>query len=390
MLVGAGEVVGDQPADLERLAVVGLVVPGRQGVRAEHDATLDLVAETRFARRHVHRVGVGRVDPESVAHAVVASEIARRLGRRDQVVGGEAVRERRDLDVDDLRPGVGERVEGDLDLLEHVRVGPFGQIGDAPHAQSLHAVVERRGDDRGGQRDRRRVVEVVASDHLDRQRGVGDGVGERPDLVEAAGERDEPVAADDPIRGLHADDAAQRRRLADRTARVAAEPERGKPGRDRGGAPATRPTRHAGRVVRVAGRSERRVLGARPHRELVEVGLADQHRAGRPQPLHHGAVVRRTPTVEDLRRARRDDAPRAHVVLQRYRHAGEWSGIASGGHGGVDVVRGGAGLVPKHGVEGVQLALPSVDCGEVLIDDLTCRALAGPHRGGDGGRGRWH
>ena len=43
------------------------------------------------------------------------------------------------------------------------------------------------------------------------ERGVGDGVGERPDLVEAAGERDQPVPADDAVRRLDPDDAAQRR-----------------------------------------------------------------------------------------------------------------------------------------------------------------------------------
>ena len=55
------------------------------------------------------------------------------------------------------------------------------------------------------------------------ERGVGDGRRERADLVEAAGEGDEPVAADDAVRRLDPDDAAQRGRLADRPAGVAAE-----------------------------------------------------------------------------------------------------------------------------------------------------------------------
>ena len=106
VLVGAGEVVGDQPAHLQRLAVVGVVVAGRQGVGAEHDPPLDLVAEAGGPGGHVHRVGVGRLDAQAVAHAVVAGEVARRLRRGDQVVGGEPVGERRHLDVDDLGAGL--------------------------------------------------------------------------------------------------------------------------------------------------------------------------------------------------------------------------------------------------------------------------------------------
>ena len=45
LLVGGGEVADDQRADLLGLAVVGVVVAGRQGVGAEHDAPLDLGTE---------------------------------------------------------------------------------------------------------------------------------------------------------------------------------------------------------------------------------------------------------------------------------------------------------------------------------------------------------
>ena len=58
-------------------------------------------------------------------------------------------------------------------------------------------------------------------------------VAERPDLVEAARERDQAVARDAPVRGLDADDAAERRGLPDRATGVGAERERREPGRDR-------------------------------------------------------------------------------------------------------------------------------------------------------------
>src|SRR6478736_4990467 len=89
-----------------------------------------------------------------------------------------------------------------------------------------------------------RVHRIVTADDVEHQRRVGDRVGEWPDLVEAAGERDQAVAADVAVGRLHADDSAQRGGLADRAARVAAEPDRGEPGGNRGGTTTAAPTRH--------------------------------------------------------------------------------------------------------------------------------------------------
>ena len=92
-LVGAVEVADDQRADPLRLAVVRVVVAGRERVRAEHDPALHLGAEPGVARARAFIVGdVGAVDAQAVAHAVVAGEVARRLRRRDQVVGRQPVR----------------------------------------------------------------------------------------------------------------------------------------------------------------------------------------------------------------------------------------------------------------------------------------------------------
>ena len=90
LLEGGLEVVGDQRADLLRLAVVGVVVAGGERVGADHDAAFDLVAEARLARLGVHASSVrGVLGAEAVADAVVAGEVRRALGGRDQVVGGE-------------------------------------------------------------------------------------------------------------------------------------------------------------------------------------------------------------------------------------------------------------------------------------------------------------
>ena len=107
------------------------------------------------------------------------------------------------------------------------------------------------------------------------------GARERADLIERRGEGDQAVARDAAVGRLEPDDAAERRRLADRAAGVGAERER------RHAAPPPRPPirrssrRGCGRGPRVARRAERAVLGRRAHRELVAVGLADDDRAGR-------------------------------------------------------------------------------------------------------------
>ena len=85
-LEDASEVVRDQRAHLLRLLVVGVVVAGRQHVRAEQDAARDFGAEAARARRLVHAAQAVAFDAQSVSHAVEAREVRRRLGRRDDVV----------------------------------------------------------------------------------------------------------------------------------------------------------------------------------------------------------------------------------------------------------------------------------------------------------------
>ena len=79
---GRLEVARDERADLLGLAVVGVVVAARQGVRAEHDAALDLGAETgRAGQRHDLLGAAGAVvaDPQAVAHGVEAGQVGRAL-----------------------------------------------------------------------------------------------------------------------------------------------------------------------------------------------------------------------------------------------------------------------------------------------------------------------
>ena len=72
-------------------------------------------------------------------------------------------------------------------------------------------------------------------------------------------------------------------------------------------------------VPRVLHRAEGRVLVRRAHRELVHVGLAEEHRAGAIELLDHVRVVGRDEVREDLRAARRAPALGAEEILVRDR-----------------------------------------------------------------------
>ena len=90
------EVALDERAHLLRAAVVGVVVAGAQRVGAEDDAALDLGAEAGLAGRGhdvLDRAAAVRADPQAEAHGVELGQVAGRLGREDQVVGGDRVLE---------------------------------------------------------------------------------------------------------------------------------------------------------------------------------------------------------------------------------------------------------------------------------------------------------
>ena len=120
----------------------------------------------------------------------------------------------------------------------------FSSFG-TPTLQALE-VLGLRDRDRLRQLDRRRVGRVAAGDDLVEARAVADGLRDRADLVEARGEGDDPGAADRAVGGPQADEAAERRRLLDRAARVGAERPRA-PARRRP-RPPSRPTSRRGRA----------------------------------------------------------------------------------------------------------------------------------------------
>ncbi len=190
---------------------------------------------------------------------------------------------------------------------------PASSLG-TPKLQALQVLAARQLDP-ALDPDRGRVARVAALDGLEQERRVGDVPGQRAALVERGGEGDHPVAGDRAVGGLHADDPAERGRLADRAAGV---------GADRAGREAARDGRRgaaggaAGDAARVPGvehRAVARVLVRGAHRELVHVRLAEHPRARLAQPADRRRRIGRAVALQDPRARGGRDSLGAEDVL---------------------------------------------------------------------------
>src|SRR5690606_17805227 len=123
--------------------------------------------------------------------------------------------------IDELGAARLERPQRLLDAGAHAGLlAGLAVLARDAHAQPRREVVEPLVEGGGGPRDGRAVLRVVPGDRGERERRVLDRARERADLVERAREREQPVAADEPVRRLEPDDAAERGGLADGAARV--------------------------------------------------------------------------------------------------------------------------------------------------------------------------
>ena len=157
----------------------------------------------------------------------------------------------------------------------------------------LIVACQRRGEIGHWLLRRRGVAGIRSREHPQHQRRVGGGPSQRPNLIQRRGKGEQAVARDAPVGRLEADDAAERRGLPDRSARIGTEGDGGRSRRDCRRRPAARPARRAIGRPRVPHRSVRGVLVRRTHRKLVAVRLADDDGAGRLEPTHDRGIVRR-------------------------------------------------------------------------------------------------
>ncbi len=153
--------------------------------------------------------------------------------------------------------------------------------------------------------DRSRIERVVTGQDFQQQGGVFGGAGERPDLIQAAGEGDQPESAHAAVSGFEPSHAAQSGRLSDRAAGVGAHGQRRHRGGHRGGRSAAGTAGNALEIPGVAGQLKGRIFVRAAHGELVHVGLADQDRVGRLESGDDGRVVGRAEVLQHPRGAGR-------------------------------------------------------------------------------------
>ncbi len=190
-------------------------------------------------------------------------------------------------------------------------------------------LVERRRRRLDAAIDARRIRAVAALQRVVDEREVARRARERAEVIEARDEGIGSVPRQPAVGRLQAEDAAQRRRHADRAVGVRAEADRHLAGGDRGGRAARRAAGDAGEVVRVARRPVVRVLGREAVGVLVHVERADQDGAGALEAGDERRVDGGGRTLAlDLRAGARRQAGDVEQVLDREGHAGERQRVA--------------------------------------------------------------
>ncbi len=266
-------------------------------------------------------------------------------------------------------------------------------LGDAADAQAGERLVEQLRVARHRVRERRCIAGVVACDRLHDERTVGSGAGHRAHLVEARSKGHEATTADSPIRRLEAGDAAEARRLPDRAPCVRSDGDRRHVGGHARRGATARTARRPGKIPRIVNGAERRVFVGAPHRKLVHVRLANDHRIGAAKPRNHLGVVGRPIAGEHLGCAGRGEVGGAERILDRDRKAGERANRFSSGTASVDVGRLGERSLTIHCQERVDLAIESVDPVEKrghALNGGDVSALHGVHNLGGGAFEKLH
>ena len=169
------KVLQDQPANLERLQVVGVDVAAGQGIGAQHDAALHLGAESLAAAAAVLLDEVALLRRAvTVAHPVETGQVAGGFRRGDQVVGGHGVRAGGQRHIDDGCPLAFVNIQCGADGFFHLGIEAFAEeLARNAHTQAGQRLVEvgqvigYRLVDAGA------VAAVMAGDRLQQHRAAG-------------------------------------------------------------------------------------------------------------------------------------------------------------------------------------------------------------------------
>ena len=123
------EVAADQGPGLLGLQVIGIVIPGGQGVGAEHDPAFDLLAKAVMAgllHRLPHIVGV--LVRVAVFDPVVPCQVGGTLGGREDVVAGQRVPRAGQGDGLDRCPQGFQRADRCLHRFPHSVLHPIHKV----------------------------------------------------------------------------------------------------------------------------------------------------------------------------------------------------------------------------------------------------------------------
>ena len=224
---------------------------------------------------------------------------------------------------------------------------------------------------------------VIASHRAEQQARVAGGPGQRARVVEAERVRIDPAEAHAAVGRLEADDPAARGRATDRatgvgTGRAWAQERR----HGRAGSAA----RASGRAVespRVARWPVPRIVGRRARGELVSVALADQDRAGIPQPANRLGILRRDVVAEERGAMSGPHAIGVEDVLEANRNAVERAAPTAGRELGFRPARPRARLGGHDGHESVQHRIESLDAREMRLGHLHRRHRPRAHQTGE-------
>ena len=208
----------------------------------------------------------------------------------------------------------------------HALAGVALVITDPQPANSLADPLQNR---RRGFRNRRRIVRIVARDHLQHCRRIPCRARHRPHMVQRLRQRQHSVPTDPPPGRFQPHDSARRGRRANRASRVAAQRGVAQPRRRRRARTARRHPRPAVRRPRIDRHLPRPVVAR--HRALGQVELAQQHRPRRAQPRHHGRIEARPKVFQHLRPAHRRRIGGEAEILHCDRHAMQRPAVAARG-----------------------------------------------------------
>ena len=226
-----------------------------------------------------------------------------------------------------------------VDRLEGAGLARAGEIAAEPgDAQVRDPLVEARRRRLGRDVGLRRIGLVAPEHRVVGERKVGDGAGERAEMVEARDERERARPRQPPVGRLEAEGAAERTRHADRPVGVGAQRDRHEAPRHRRARAARRAAGHVGDVVRVARRAVVGVLSGEVVGVFAHVERADENRAGRFEPRDKVASASaggRSRLIFEP--AQRRQALHVEQVLDGERRAGERAEALAAGARGVDL-----------------------------------------------------